>query len=103
MSYFSLILLLPLLELLTHARPEGLEDLDVLSIDGGERRREDTVLLRHLVLPGEHAAVEATYQRRQHHGQQRHREKSGITHNRMVTDQVLQPQRLPGEIHNPFA
>ena len=66
--------------------------LDVLPIDGRKRRGEDTVLLRHLVLPGEHAAVEAADQRRQHHGQQRYREESGITHDRIVTDQVLQSQ-----------
>ena len=70
----------------------GGDFLDVFAIDRRERRREDAVLLGDLVLPGEHAAEEAADQRRKDHRQQRNREESGITHVRIVTDQVLRPQ-----------
>ena len=55
--------------------------LHVLAIDGRERRGEDPILLRDFILPCQDAAVEAADKRREHHRQQRNREKSGITHN----------------------
>ena len=77
--------------------------LDVLAIDRGERRGEDAVLLRDLVLPGEHAAEEAADQRRKDHREQRHREESGITHDRIVTDQVLRAATTSGRRRAPVA
>src|SRR4051794_9798728 len=70
--------------------------VDVLTIDGVQRRREHAILLRHFVLPGERgAAKEPAGKRGNEDRKDSGRKKSGSAHSWIVTDQMPTLQRLP--------
>ena len=83
------------IELLQHAVDRAVDEailrqlLDVLFRDRVERRREDLVLLRDLVLPGQQTAAErAASDGREDNREDGYGEEPGTAHEGIVTDQV---------------
>jgi hypothetical protein len=61
-------------------QPLGRDFLDVLTVDRAQRRGEDAILLRDLVLACQHAAVDTANDRRKNDGKQRSLEEARMTH-----------------------